>query len=78
MSFHTEILTRFESVLAEKNDEITQAVVDQIVKQHFHGQLPAEMVREFCEKFYLSPIILPFVAFRLPLVMQLHLSLNLM
>lgn len=56
MSFHTEILTRFESVLAEKNDEITQAVVDQIVKQHFHGQLPAEMVREFCEKFYLSPI----------------------
>ncbi|MDD0823169.1 cytidine deaminase [Mannheimia sp. AT1] len=56
MSFQTEILARFENVLAEKNDEVTQAVIDQIVKQHFHGQLSAEVVQTFCQKFYLSPI----------------------
>lgn len=56
MTFNTEILTRFEYVLAEKNDEVTKAVIDQVVKQGFHGRLSSVIVGKLCQTFNHSPV----------------------
>lgn len=54
--FRTEISERFEQLMAEKNCEITKAVIEQLIRQDFHGQLSCEIVDELCEKFKRSRI----------------------
>lgn len=46
--FRTEISERFEQLMAEKKCEITKAVIEQIIRQDFHGQLSYEVVDELC------------------------------
>ncbi|HGO5815142.1 TPA: cytidine deaminase [Mannheimia haemolytica] len=52
----TTILTRFEQLMDEKKCEITKAVIDQLLKQDFHGQLSYEVVDELCDKFKRSRV----------------------
>lgn len=60
MRFQTEILSRFDNLLAEKNDEITrtitEAIVNKLIHQQFHGQFSAETVNELCQQFNITPI----------------------
>lgn len=56
MTFQTEILTRFEKLCTEKNDEVTKAIVEQIVQQKFRGRLTPEAVNKLCGQFNLTPI----------------------
>ncbi|EXI61578.1 cytidine deaminase [Mannheimia granulomatis] len=56
MVFNSAILARFEKLVVEKNDEVTRAVVEQLVNQNFHGQLKAEIVQQLCRKFNLSSV----------------------
>ncbi|QLB15107.1 cytidine deaminase [Mannheimia granulomatis] len=56
MSFHNHILARFEKLLTDKNDEVTHAIVEQLKKQNFHGQLKADNVKALCQQFDLSAV----------------------
>lgn len=56
MAFQTEILARFETLLSEKNDEVTKAITEKLIQQGFHGQFSAQTVRELCQTFRLTPI----------------------
>lgn len=54
--FRTDITERFEQLKAAKNCEVTQAIIEQLIKQDFHGQLSYEVVDELCEKFKRSRV----------------------
>ncbi|AHG76008.1 Cytidine deaminase [Mannheimia varigena USDA-ARS-USMARC-1296] len=54
--FRTEISERFEQLITEKNCEITKAVIEQLIRQDFHGQLSYEIVDELCSQFKRSRI----------------------
>lgn len=54
--FRTDILERFEQLMSEKNCEITNAIIEQLIRQDFHGQLSYGVVDELCEKFKRSRI----------------------
>ncbi|HDL4604739.1 TPA: cytidine deaminase [Mannheimia haemolytica] len=54
--FRTDITERFEQLKAAKNCEVTQAIIEQLIKQDFHGQLSYEVVDELCEKFKCSRV----------------------
>ncbi|STY63383.1 cytidine deaminase [Mannheimia haemolytica] len=54
--FRTDITERFEQLKAEKNCAVTQAIIEQLIKQDFHGQLSYEVVDELCEKFKRSRV----------------------
>lgn len=56
MTFQTEILARFEKLQTDKNDEVTKAIVEQIISQNFHGQLKANTVEKLCQHFQLSAV----------------------
>lgn len=59
--FRTAISAYFERLKLDKNCEITNSVIEQLVKQDFHGQLSYIVVDELCDRFNCSRIELALV-----------------
>ncbi len=70
--FRTDITERFEQLKAAKNCEVTQAIIEQLIKQDFHGSSLTKWLMNSVKN--LNALVLSWLYIALPLlpVMRLH------